>query len=806
MLVNYLKIAWRTILRHKGYAAINLMGLALGMTCCLFILLWVRDEKSIDNFHADGDDLYTVFETVTANGKSDGDYNTPFRASQGNRYPNFLMDGAKEAIPEISGFSYYATGYDLPWGYAETIRYGDKLVKLNGSRAGEDFFRMFDYPLLAGAPATALQNTSSIALSRKAAVIFFGSPAAAMGKTIRFENHLDFTVSAVFEDLPPQSSLKFDFLVNFELHKKGLVNWSSGNFQTFIRLSPGANVAVVTAKLNHLLQTRLGSNDGVKTTFGLQRYGDRYLHSTFVNGQPATGRIEYVRIFSGVAIFILLIACINFMNLATARSVRRAKEVGLRKVVGSTRGYLIGQFLGESLLFAGLAMAMSVMLLLILLPAFNQFTDKHIVFPLSTVSFWAGLTGIMLLTGLVAGSYPALYLSALRPVAVLKGIFRFTRGAIWLRKSLTVFQFVLSIVLMIATIVIIRQIDFVQNTNLGYNRENLVYIRVDGDLSNMDKYQLFKKEALTMPGIAMVDRSSETPHAMNFVADPDAINWEGKRKDERIGFKPASVGFEFVKLMDLKIVEGRDFSSQNPTDSTDGFLVNEEAVRQMGIRQPLGKSISAWDKKGHIIGVLKDYHTQSFREPILPVIVDVKEWQNFGVILIRTKPGQTKEAIASLAKVYKEVNPNYAFSWEFVDEQYKQLYNSEMLISRLTVLFASLAIAISCLGLFGLVMFSAEQRTKEIGIRKVLGASIGQIIGIFSMDFLRLILLAFLIAGPLGWYFMNAWLHDFVYRINISWWIFALAGSAALLIAAFTVSYQAIRAATANPVNSLRSE
>jgi ABC-type antimicrobial peptide transport system permease subunit len=600
--------------------------------------------------------------------------------------------------------------------------------------------------------------------------------------------------------------MKFDFLVNFELHKKGLVNWSSGNFETFIRLSPGANAAAVTAKLNHLLQTRLGNNDGVKVRFGLQRYGDRYLHSTFVNGEPATGRIEYVRIFSGVAIFILLIACINFMNLATARSVRRAKEVGLRKVVGSTRGYLIGQFMGESLLFSLLAMVLSVMLLLIFLPGFNQFTGKTIHFPYTELSFWGGIAGILLLTGLVAGSYPALYLSALRPVSVLKGIFRFTRGAVWLRKSLTVFQFVLSIVLMIATIVIIRQTDYVQNTNLGYNRENLVYIRVEGDLSNMDKYELFKHEALTMPGIAMVDRSSETPHAMNFVADPDAINWEGKRKDERIGFKPASVGFDFVKLMDLQIVEGRDFSPQNPTDSSDGFLVNEEAVRQMDMKQPLGKWVSAWSKKGHIIGVLKDFHTQSFREPILPVIVDVKEWQDFGVILIRTKPGQTKAAIASLTKVYKDVNPNYAFAWEFVDEQYKQLYNSEMLISRLSVLFASLAIAISCLGLLGLVMFSAEQRTKEIGVRKVLGASISQILAIFSMDFLRLIALAFLIAGPLAWFAMNAWLNDFAYRINFSWWIFAAAALASLMIALLTVIYQAIRAATANPVNSLRSE
>ncbi len=449
MLTNYLKIAWRSITRHKGYAAINLFGLALGMTGCLFIMLWVRDEKSIDNFHKGGDNLYTVYETFTANGKTGGDYNTPVRSLQGSRYPNFLLDGAKEAIPDIADFSYYTTGYDLPWGYAETLRYGDKLVKLNGSRAGEDFFRMFSYPLLTGAPATALQHTSDIALSRKAAVIFFGSPAAAMGKTIRFENQLDFTVSAVFEDLPPQSSLKFDFLVNFELHKKGLVNWSSGNFQTFIRLSPGASAAAVTNKLNHLLQTRLGNNDGVKVQFGLQRYGDRYLHNTFVNGEPVTGRIEYVHIFSGVAIFILLIACINFMNLATARSVRRAKEVGLRKVVGSTRGYLIGQFLGESLVFSFMALIISIGLVLLFLPAFNHFTGKQIDFPFAQSSFWAGMAAILLLTGLVAGSYPALYLSSLKPVSVLKGMFRSTRGAVWLRKGLTVFQFALSIVLMI---------------------------------------------------------------------------------------------------------------------------------------------------------------------------------------------------------------------------------------------------------------------------------------------------------------------------------------------------------------------
>jgi len=804
MLPNYLKIAWRTIRRHKGYSAINLLGLALGMTCCLFILLWVQDEKSIDNFHADGDNLYSLYETYTANGHVDGDYNSPIRVV--NNRLQFPLDSVKQAIPEIQYYGYYATGYDLPWGHPETIRVDDKIIKLKGSRASEDFFSIFSYPLIEGTPASALKDINNIAISRKMANIFFGNPAAAMGKTLRYENNRNLIVTAVFEDMPSQSSLQFDFLLTWAAQSSGQLPWSSNNFQTFIRLSPGADAKLVTTKLNRYAMTRTENNGATKMHLGLQRYGDRYLHGTFVNGQPLTGRIEYVRIFSGVAIFILLIACINFMNLATARSVRRAKEVGLRKVVGSTRTWLIGQFLGESLVFSFLAMLLSILLLAVFLPAFNHFTDKHILFPLSALSFWAGLAGIIFLTGLIAGSYPALYLSSLRPVAVLKGIFRFTQSAIWFRKGLTVFQFALSILLMIATIVIVRQTDYVQNTNLGYNRENLIYIQVEGELSGMDKYELFKQRAMAMPGIAMVDRSSETPHAMNFVADPDAMNWEGKNQGDRIGLKPASVGFDFVKLMGLQMAEGRDFSRLNPTDSSDGFLVNEEAVRRMNMHQPIGKWVSAWTKKGHIIGVLKDYHTQSFREPILPVIIDVKEWQDFGVIIIRTQPGQTKAALGSLRKIYKEINPNYAFAWQFVDEEYKKLYSSELLISRLSVLFATLAIIISCLGLLGLVMFSAEQRTKEIGIRKVLGASIGQIIGIFSLDFLRLILIAFVVAGPVGWYFMNTWLHDFTYRIDFSWWIFGLAGSAALLVAALTVSYQAIRAATANPVNSLRSE
>jgi len=457
------------------------------------------------------------------------------------------------------------------------------------------------------------------------------------------------------------------------------------------------------------------------------------------------------------------------------------------------------------MLFAVLAMAASILLLFLLLPAFNHFTDKQIILPLTQPIFWATLLAITLVTGMIAGSYPALSLSALQPIRTLKGIFRFTTGAIWFRKGLTIFQFVLSIVFLIATIVIVRQTRYVQNTNLGYDRDNLIYIRIEGQLSKPDKYRLFKQQASVMPGIRIIDRSTETPHSMDFVID-DAIKWEGKGKNDHVGFKPASVGFDFVRLMDLKTVQGRSFSPLNATDSADAFMVNEEAVRRMGMKDPIGKWVSAWKKKGHIIGILKDYHTGSLHEPIKPVILDVKEYEYFGVIMIRTYPGQTPQALASLEKVYKEMNPGYAFAYQFVDEEYKKMYATEQITSRLSILFAVLAILISCLGLLGLVMFAAEQRVKEIGIRKVLGASLGQIVSLFAKDFLQLVLIAFLIAGPLAWYTMNSWLHDFAYRIAISWWIFALAGISALLIALLTVSHQALRAATANPVKSLRSE
>lgn len=820
MFRHYATVAFRNMIRQKSFSAINIIGLALGMTCCLFIFLWIQDEKAVDNFHTNGRKLYVIYQTTTAGGKINSNYSTPYQLLYQNLAFKKRDEAAaidineiKQAVPQAEKMTSYATGYELPWGHSETFQAGEKLQKFDGSRASKDFFTMFSYPLIAGDANAALHDISSIAISRKMAEFFFLTPQDAIGKSIRYENKIDFVVTAVFENVSTQSSLTFDFLINWDSQMKQL-EWASPHVLTVLQLEESADIGLVENKLNQFLQSRMDKNDAEKITVGLLPYGDRYLYSAFVNGKPAEGRMVYVRIFTGVAVFILIIACINFMNLATARSIKRAKEVGVRKVVGSSRVNLINQFFGESILLSFLSVFVSVILIQIFLPLFNDLAVKKISSPMFLPSYWMLLVTLSLVTGILAGIYPALYLSSLKPSWILKGTLRFANSAIWFRKGLVVFQFTLSIALVIATIVVSHQTYFVQNTNLGYDRDNIVYITIEGEIN--PKYALFKERALRMPGISMVDRSSEAPHAMGFIVDEadglkntntneDAIQWEGK-ENISVGFKPASVGFDFIKTMNLKVAEGRDFSKSFATDSADAFMVNEEAVKQMGMKDPIGKWISAWNKKGHIIGILKDYHTNTLREPIKPLIIDVKEYEYFGVVIVKLEHGKTKEGLASLQAVCKEINPNYPFAFQFLDQEYDKLYRTEQVITKLTGIFALLGITISCLGLLGLAMFTAEQRTKEIGIRKVLGASILSIINLLSKEFLSLLFISFLIAAPIGGYFMHQWLQGFSYKIELSWWIFALAGASALIIALITVSVQAIRSATVNPVKSLRVE
>ncbi len=814
MIKHFLLMALRNVVRHKSFSSINIVGLALGMTCCLFIYLWIQDERSMDNFHANGDQLFNMYQTITADGRTEGSYNTPVQFdSLGRKIP--IADIAQVA-PEVKAISFYATGYELPWGHPETLQVGTRLHKWNGARANQNFLTMFSYPVISGNAATALKDISGMAISRKLAEIYFGSVENAIGKSMRYENALDFVVNAVFENVTPKSTQQFDFLLNWESQMKQLP-WASPVALTSFQLNDGADVKIVEIKLNRLMQSRIDPKAPFQIELGLQPFRDQYLKAQFVNGKPHGGRMEYVTIFTYAAFFILIIACINFMNLATARSIKRAKEVGVRKAVGSSRWGLIGQFFGESIVLALLALILSVVLVIVFLPSFNLFTGKHLTFPFEfkTVSL---LLALVVFTGLVSGSYPALFLSSLKPAGILKGALRFTKSSIWFRKGLATFQFVISIALLIATIVMTQQTHFIRNTNIGYDRENLIYISLEGELAKQQGYERFKKMATSIPGVMMVDRASETPHAMTFVVDraedgktetaddQDAIRWEGKASGTSTGFKPMSVGFDFLTIMNLKIAEGRGFSAEFATDSADAFMVNEEAVKQMNMKDPIGKWVSAWNKKGHIIGVLKNYNTHSLHEPIKPLIVDVKEYENFGVILVRTEAGKTKEVLEGLERIYKNINPSFAFAYQFLDEEYNKLYRNEQVVTQLSNVFAGLAIVISCLGLLGLVMFSAEQRTKEFGIRKVLGASVQNIVGLLSQDFLKIVLISFCIAAPVAGYFMNQWLQRFAYKISLSWWIFVVSGLAALLIALLTIAYQAMLSATTNPVKSLKAE
>lgn len=816
LIKHYFTVALRHIWRHRSFSAINVVGLTLGLTCCMFIYLWVTDEKSIDNFHANSDRLYNLYmRTESPNGVS-AKYGGPLMFA--DKRVGIVIEDAAQSIPGIEAVALYHAGYTPPWGKPETFKSGDEAYKFEGSRANENFLTMFSFPLLAGDAATALMPGKNIAISRKMSDMFFDSPQEAIGKSLRYENKLDLNVTAVFEDLGPNTSLKFDFLASWELHATSQMDWASAVVLTTVLLKPDADVAKVTEQLNALAGPRLDKVPGVTTTLGLQPYGDQYLVTNFANGRPEGGRIGYVKIFTGVAVFILVIACVNFMNLATARSVKRAKEIGVRKVIGSSRIFLVGQFFGEAILLSMFAMLFATLLIILLLPSFNQFTGKEIALPYDQPTAWLVLLGLSLTTGLVAGSYPAIFLSSMKPVQVLKGVVSFTRNAIRARRGMAVFQFGLSILLLIATMVMSRQTRFLQNVNLGFDKENVLYLQTEGELTKFAGYMAFKRAAEQMPGVMLVDKSSEAPHKMAFLvdendgvretqnADDSAIKWEGKEKGTGVGFKPTSVGFDFLDLMKLDVVEGRGFSRENATDSADAFMINEQAVKEMGIKDPIGKWISAWAKKGHIIGILKDYNINSLHERIRPLIIDVKEYEYFGIILVRTEAGKTKEAIASLEKVYKELNPDYPFSFRFIEDDTQKMYQSERMVTRLSNVFAVLAIAISCLGLLGLIMFSAEQRTREIGIRKALGATVPSIVGLLSKDFVKIVVLSFVVAAPVSAWLMMQWLNGFAYKIELSWWIFAVAGVAALLIALLTISFQAFQSARANPVDSLRSE
>ena len=787
MIRNYLKTAWRNLLSNKMFSLINISGLALGMTCALLIMLWIKDETRMDKFHANSKRLFRVM----ANQYYEGSIST-FTATPGIFAENVVKD-----IPEIQMAS------QALWEEEPLFTVGDKFFKEKGRYVQKDFLRMFSFKLVKGDANTALARTDAVVITKKLAEKYFDEQDP-VGKLIKIDNDQSVIVTGILDEIPKTSSLQFDFLMSYDVwFKKNdwAKEWGNNGPLCYVMLGPNASSDKVNAKIKNYLKTK---NKDSNVELFLQNYGESYLYSDWDNGKQTGGRIEYVRIFSIVAVIILVIACINFMNLATARSLRRAREIGVRKVVGAGKRQLIAQFMGESLFVSFLAICLSLLIVALLLPSFNALTEKKLELDFSNPFFLLLLLGLTVVTGIISGSYPALFMSSLKPIIVLKGILKFNTGATLFRKGLVVFQFALSIVLILGMIVIYRQIDYIHNKNLGFAKEDLLYVPIEGALQK--SYPTFKEELLRQPGIKNVSSSQSSP--LEVGSSTQGVRWPGKDTTKLILFSTNPITYDYIKTMGIQLKEGRDFDPSFSLD-TNNYLVNEAALRKIGYKDPIGKELTMWGDKGTIVGVMKDYHHNSLHVPIEPLILRLfkKSWNSYwGNVVVRTEKGKTKQAITSMEKTYRQFNPGFPFRYFFTDAEMLKNYKAEHTVSKLSKYFAFLAIFISCLGLFGLVTFTAQQRVKEIGIRKVLGASVSGIVRMLSKDFLKLVLLASVIAFPVAWWAMNNWLEDFPYRVNMSWWVFGIAVLAAMVIALLTVSFQAIKTAVANPVKSLRTE
>jgi len=787
MFRNYLKITVRNLLKYKTYSFINISGLAIGIACTILILLWIQDELRYDRFHENDSSLYRI---MMEENYSDG--KTVFSTLT----PALLGPSLVEEIPEISQSARFL------WQDEILFKVGEKKFKEKGRYADGSMFNILSFPIIQGNADNVLPDINSVVISETLAKKYFGAEDP-IGKSILLRDyHYEdvFMVTGVFEDIPTHSSLRFDFIIPLENYLKRnewALKWGTQQFRLFVQLNPFTSQQEVDDKIKHFLKNYL---EHTNDELFLQPIEDMYLYSSFQGGRKTGGRIDYVRSFSMVALFVLLIACVNFMILSTAKSFTRAREVGIKKVIGSRRIHLIAQFIGETAVITLIAAIIAILIVELVLPQFNQFTLKSMNIPYTNPVFLFTILIIALFTSIVSGSYPAFFLSSFTPIKVLKGDSGDRLKGSSIRKGLIVFQFVLSIVLIIGAIVINRQIRFIKNRNLIMDRENLVYfVGYDG----IDKYrETFVHELRQLPGIKNITFTNQNPLSVSlWTTDP---KWEGKASTEEIKFNILQTDFNFLQTMNMELKEGRDFSIEMATDQVN-FLINEEAARLMRMQSPLGQTLSFWGDDGTIIGVIKDYHFQSLHSSIEPLIIMI-EPENCLRGCLRTETGQTVQAIASLKKVYEKYEPDYPLEYIFVDQEYERMYKSEMITGILANYFTLLAIFISCLGLYGLAAFSIARRIKEIGVRKALGASVTNIIAMFSKEFTKWIIYANIIAWPFAWYAMNKWLQNYAYHIAISWWIFFMAGVLSVMIAFITVSYQSIKAATANPVESLRYE
>lgn len=787
MLQNYLKIALRTLHKNPVFSIINVTGLMIGLVSSILIGLWVADELSWDNFHVNKERLHRVY----LNGKNDEGMYTQMAI------PLPLWEEFKTNEPGIEYVS------PTNWGWSMLLAAGEKKVHKNTYFVGEDFLKMFSFDLVQGARENQLVDPSTLLITESTAHALFGNEDP-IGKIIRVGNSFDLTVSGVLKDPPGNSSFKFSCLIPFQVYintdagvKRSLTNWGNNSYNLYVQFRQDADPAAIEDRVRNVIQKRSGGEDDLEVTFlAMDRW---HLFGEFENGKSATGDIVYVRIFSITAIFILVIACINFTNLATAQSQHRAKEVGIRKSIGSARKGLITQFLMETILMTAIAFALAIALVELVLPYYNSFLKRSLAINYSTPIVWTCAISIISITGVMAGSYPAFYLSSFRPVAVLKGAIAESFKGTVARKFLVTSQFFFSIVLVLATAVIYLQLKYLEDRPHGYDQRNLLMVWA-GDMKK--HHQTIRKELLEQQLATAVTKSS-SPITSIYSYQGD-FRWSGKRDDQRNDIATISVGHNYSETTGTKIVAGRDFHEDYNDSSS--IIVNEAAVRYMGLKDPIGEIITNDDEKYTVVGVLEDAvmtNPNGESEPTL-FFFDPR-WAN--ELLIRLPSDRnTTDVLQGIAKIYAKYNPDSPFGYRFADQEYAKKFASTAMIGKLSNLFAFLAIFISCLGLFGLAAFTAERRKKEIGIRKVLGASVSGLVALLSKEFALLVVIAFFIAAPLTLWQANEVLNNFAYRVAVPWWIAPVTGLLALLLAVLTVSAQSIKAASRNPVKSLRSE
>lgn len=796
MFRNYFKIAFRNLIKNKGYTFINIAGLATGMAVALLIGLWVWDELTYNRYHKNYDQLTQVWQHNLYNGEKQSQVSNPYVMAEEIRN-NFGSD-----------FKYVIQS---TWNFGRILTVGDKKFNKSGMYWEPEVIDMFSINLLKGDSATALKDPYSILLSESVAKTFFGD-VDPMGQTMRINNKNDVKVTGVYEDLPHSTRLReMSFIMPWSLYliesewiKTMDDPWGSNFTQTWAQLNDNADLDQVNAKIVNVKYNKLGEDERkYKPEVFLHPMSKWRLYSEFKAGKNTGGRIEFVWLFGIIGVLVLVLACINFMNLSTARSEKRAKEVGIRKSVGSMRSQLISQFFSESIVVSLLAFIVSLGLVYLALPAFNQVADKRVTLALASPTFWIIGIGFSLFTGLIAGSYPALYLSSFQPVKVLKGTFRSGRQASIPRKVLVVFQFTVSVFLIICTVVVFRQIEFAKDRPIGYERNGLinVYLQTNDIHKHFDAV---RNELKTSGAIAdMTEAGSPTTQVWN---SNGGFTWAGKDPALAVDFPNNGVNHEFGKTVGWKFKDGRDFSRERVSDTL-AFVINEAAAKFLGFKKPVGEILN-WNERPYtIIGVIQDMIIESPYEPVRPSLWHIDRYDNVNLTIIKLNPEMgAHEAIEKVKTVFNKYDPASPFSHEFVDVEYAQKFSDEERIGKLASFFAVLAIFISCLGISGLASFVAEQRTKEIGVRKVMGATVLNLWGMLSKDFVLLVAISLVLAMPLAWWGMNIWLQKYQYRSDMAWWIFAAAGVGALAITLLTVSYQSIKAALANPVNSLRSE